>query len=304
MALTHRDPALPGPRVEVALLRAFVAVARLGGVGRAAKALGRTQPSVSARIATLEREWGTRLFLRTARGMPLSAEGARLLPRAEAILRELEELERSAGLPLAPARELRVGAGDAIGRVRLPLALARLLRESPGLDVRVREGPAAALVEALREGEIDLALVVRPAFQKRDPGIDLETVLESAVDVLGARGSLGRGRGPLPLASLAERRLVVLQPGSAFRRHLEAAFEDAGLSLRPAVEVGNLSLARRFVEAGLGVAAVPAVAFGPSDARGLERRRLAGVAPLRYERAIRAGAPLPAAATRLLALLK
>ena len=97
---------------------------------------------------------------------------------------------------------------------------------------------------------------------------------------------------------------VVACRRSGFRQHLEAAFQSGGLAFEPAVEVGNLSLVRRFVEAGLGVAPVPAVAFGRGDAhRGVERRRLAGIAPVTYDRAVRSGAPLPPATARLLALL-
>ena len=81
---------------------------------------------------------------------------------------------------------------------------------------------------------------------------------------------------------------------------MEAAFERAGMPFRPAVEVGNLSLVRRFVAAGLGVAPVPAVAFGPGDTAGVTRRRLAGVERVRYDRAVRAGVPLPEATRRLL----
>ena len=73
----------PDPRTNVPGLRAFVAVARLGAVGRAAEALGRTQPSISARVADLEGTWRTRLFHRAPRGMVLTPEGSRLLPLAE-----------------------------------------------------------------------------------------------------------------------------------------------------------------------------------------------------------------------------
>ena len=109
----------------------------------------------------------------------------------------------------------------------------------------------------------------------------------------------------IPLRTLARERLVVLQPGSAFRRHVEAAFASARLAFRPAVEVGNLSLVRRFVAAGLGVAPVPAIAFArPDGAAGVELRRIAGVPPVTYHRAVRAGVPLSAVIQRLLDLLR
>ena len=78
--MTPSDPpVLPRVAAEVAELTAFVTVARARTVGRAARWLGRTQPSISARLASLERTWNTRLFRRVARGMELTPEGARLL---------------------------------------------------------------------------------------------------------------------------------------------------------------------------------------------------------------------------------
>jgi DNA-binding transcriptional LysR family regulator len=238
--------------------------------------------------------------------MSLTPEGARLLPRAEAVLRDLEELDKAAGAPVAASHELRVGAGDALGRRRLPRAMAALLREYPGLEVEIREGPGPRLREALRNGEIDLALVVRsPTTAVQVEGLDLEGVLGSEVEVLARQGELDGGRRALKLEALAGKRLVALQRGSGFRQHLEAAFRRSGLPFRPAVEVGNLSLVGRFVAAGLGVAPVPAIAFGPRDLlQGVERRPLGGIEPVQYDRAVRTGAPLAPPTRRLLQLLR
>ena len=215
----------PAPCAEVAELRAFVAVARAGTVGEAATRLGRTQPSISARLARLEAAWGVRLFRRVARGMLPTPEGARLLPLAEASLRTLEELDRAAGLPLATARELRIGAGDALGRELLPAALSRLLKRQHAPDVYVREGPGPALLDALRDGEIDLALVVEEPGNAID-GIDVEPWIRSAVDLLAPRG-FRAGRRGVGIGSLRDARWVTLQRGSAFRRFLEQAFSSA-----------------------------------------------------------------------------
>lgn len=309
MTIVPRDHSRAGatpssePVCDATSLRVFVTVARLGSVSRAARSLGRTQPSVSARLAALEGAWGTRLFRRRARGMTLTPEGARLLPQAEHALRGLTALDREAGLPAAGADELRVGAGDALGRERLPRALATLLGERPTLEVQIREGPGPRLLESLRDGEIDLALIVRPRDGSGGDGVERRPLLESAIDLLGATGAL-ESLAPAPtVGDLAGLRLVALQPGSAFRRHLEDAFLAAGVPFVPAVEVGNLSLVVEFVAAGLGVAPVPAVALGARDRGAVKRRRMAGIAPLRYERAVRSGAPLGGAALRLLEIL-
>ena len=295
---------LPDPGSDTATLRAFVAVARLGTVGRAAEALGRTQPSISARLASLEEAWGTRLFRREARGMALTPEGARLLPGAEAALRALEELDRVAGLPVSGAGHVRLGAGDALGRELLPKALGQLTQEQPGLQVRLLEGPGTKLLEALQAGRIDLALVLLPRGSPALEGLDLAPLLKSPVDLLLPPGRRLRGVRSAPLKILQEEPLVALQPDSSFRRHVEAALAAHGMHFRPAVEVGNLSLVRRFVSAGLGVAPVPALAFSP-DAPGppTVRGRLRGVGAVRYQRAVRSDVPLPGPTRRLLEIL-
>lgn len=288
-------------RAGVGDLRAFVAVARLGAVARAAEALGRTQPSVSARLAALEAAWNTRLFRRVARGMVLTPEGTRLLPFAETILRDLEKLENEAGLPSGSSAELRLGAGDALGRRLLPRALARLLEKMPGIDVRLREGTGTTLLDALRDGDIDLALIVAKPDEPAPPGISVEPLFDSPVQLMAPPGLLDDAASSVDLAELADQPIVTLQPGSSFRAHLETAFARNGLRLRPAVEVGNLSLVRRFVITGLGVAPVPAVAFSrrPRPAR-YALLEMSEVPEVRYAYAVRSGAPLPVSAQRLL----
>jgi LysR family hydrogen peroxide-inducible transcriptional activator len=286
---------------DVPALETFVAVARAGSVVGAAERLARTQPSISARLLALESAWATKLFRRHARGMALTPEGARLLPLAEAALQSLGALDRAAGLPVSGPDELRIGAGDALGREVVPAAMARLLRKSPSLSIRVLEGPAPRLLEALRAGEIDLALAVDVAGEVG--GVSFEPLLSSPVEILVPPGD--RTGRDVALERLRDRRLVTLQRGSGFRRHLEEAFTAAGVPFRPAVEVGNLSLVRRFVAAGLGVAPVPAIAFARDRGdRRLMRRRLLGVPPVSYRLARRAGVPLTRAAEQFVDLLR
>jgi DNA-binding transcriptional LysR family regulator len=287
---------------DVSALETFVAVAREGSVGRAAARLARTQPSISARLLALEEAWRTKLFRRHARGMALTPEGSRLLPLAEAALRSLGVLDRAAGLPVAGHDELRIGAGDALGREVVPRAIARLLKERPTISIRVLEGPAGRLLEALRAGEIDLAMAVGTP-KGETAGVSVEPLLSSPVDLLAPAGE--RAGRVTTLDRLRDRRLVTLQRGSSFRRHLEDAFGAAGVPFRPAVEVGNLSLVRRFVAAGLGVAPVPAIAFSRlSTDRGTNRCRIRGLPPVPYLLASRSGVPLTEGAERLVELLR
>jgi DNA-binding transcriptional LysR family regulator len=287
---------------DVPALEAFIAVARSGSVARAADRLSRTQPSISARLSGLESAWKTKLFRRHARGMALTPEGARLLPAAEAVVQSLESLDRAAGLPVAGHDELRIGAGDALGRELVPKALARLLRERPGLSVRVLEGPAPRLLDALRAGEIDLALTVGVATGDT-AGIEFEPLRTSSIDLLVPPGEPAFRE--TRIERLRDRRLVTLQRGSGFRRHLEDAFGAAGVPFKPAVEVGNLSLVRRFVAAGLGVGPVPSIAFAHTGKDATTRRsRLRGIPDVTYSLARRAGVQPTPAALRFIELLR
>jgi DNA-binding transcriptional LysR family regulator len=298
--------AYAAPACDAATLRAFVAVARSGGVSRAAEALDLSQPGVSMRLAALERAGGTRLFRRQARGMSLTPEGARLLPGAEAALAALHALDEAAGLPAGGASQLRVGAGDALGREVLPQALKVVAAELPDLDLRVVEGPGARLLDALRRGDIDVALVVRDDATGGSD-VEVEDLLESRVELLVPErpARFGRPGAPVPLERLRNERVVALQPGSAFRRHVESALAQRGVTLRATVEVGNLSLVRRFVAAGLGVAPVPAVAFGGAPRMpGVEARPLSAMPPVRYAAVRRSGVPVADVVARLLDALR
>jgi DNA-binding transcriptional LysR family regulator len=298
-------------RAGIGDLRAFVSVAHHGAVARAAESLGRTQPSVSARLASLESAWKTKLFRRVARGMELTPEGARLLPMAESILHDLERLEHQAGVPHGRKEELRLGAGDALGRRLLPRALAKLLGESPSIDVRLREGNGQMLIDSLREGEIDLALIVAPAGESVGSGLQIEPLFSSPVallcppDWIAASEQERSVDGEVTLSDLDDEPLVTLQQGSSFRRHLEAQFNRESVKFQAAVEVGNLSLVRRFVMTGLGVAAVPEIAFStrPRPSR-YAMKRIVDIDPVHYAYAVRSGVPLPDAVQRLLERLR
>ncbi|MBD3869495.1 MAG: LysR family transcriptional regulator [Acidobacteria bacterium] len=283
-------------------LRAFVAIARMGTVGRAADALGRTQPSISTRLSDLESSWATRLFHRRARGMDLTPEGERLLPMAVSALASMDELDRAAGKPLAGGSTLRVGAGDALGRGLLPAALKNLLARFPGVDVRIVEGAGSRLLETLQRGEIDVALVTGgPREHPAAAALPFRLLLRSRVSVLIPESRKLRGKHSVGLHWLSGERLVTLQPGSSFRRFLEREYSESGFPFRPAVEVGSFSLVRRYVAAGLGVAPVPAVALDPKPGgNGIQVRRLRNVRSIAYYSVVRSAVPLPEPAAALI----
>ncbi|WP_309057645.1 LysR substrate-binding domain-containing protein [Streptomyces sp.] len=156
--------------MELRQLRYFVAVADEGGFGAAAERLTIVQSAVSQQIRRLERELGVVLFERTTRRVHLSAAGERLLPEARTVLAAADRTARIAADIVAGADGvLRLGTVHAPGD-RIPRLLAELAASGPGMRVRLNRLPVTERLTAVRDGELDAALVrALPAA----PGLEL-----------------------------------------------------------------------------------------------------------------------------------
>jgi DNA-binding transcriptional LysR family regulator len=248
----------------------FLAVAEEGHFGRAAKRLGLSQPPLTAQIQALEREAGVRLFDRTGRGVRLTRAGEALLPLARRLAGQAMEVE-------ALARELRAGrhAPVAIACVTsalfdfLPPLVRGLQAALPEAAIGVREMDTADAMDALRRGEVDLALL----RGDRDAGpIRLLPLGEDHLCVALPEGhALLAGPDPLPLALLAEAPMLALPRAisPAYADAMTAACHAAGFTPRTVREVGSAMAQLGFVAAGLGVAMVSS---------GMARLRPPGVA--------------------------
>jgi DNA-binding transcriptional LysR family regulator len=248
----------------------FLAVAEEGHFGRAAKRLGLSQPPLTAQIQALEREAGVRLFDRTGRGVRLTRAGEALLPLARRLASQALEVE-------ALARELRAGrhAPIAIACVTsalfdfLPPLVRGLQAALPEAAIGVREMDTADAMDALRRGEVDLALL----RGDRDAGpIRLLPLAQDHLCVALPEGhALLAGPDPLPLAALAEAPMLALPRAisPAYADAMIAACHEAGFAPRTVREVGSAMAQLGFVSAGLGVALVSS---------GMARLRPPGVA--------------------------
>ena len=155
------QPGLAMPQVEHRELRYFVAVAEELHFTHAAERLEMAQPPLSAAIAHLESKLGTRLFERDSRNVRLTAAGVVLLQRARPILRQVDDaVDATRRSELGRSVTLRV-VTDAVSRVSVVPAL-RLALERGGrkVDVSVTELLPAAIPDAVRSGEADLAVYV------------------------------------------------------------------------------------------------------------------------------------------------
>ena len=252
----------------------FLAVAEEGHFGRAAARLGISQPPLTAQIQALERELGVKLLDRTGKGARPTREGEALLPLARRLAEDAGQLE-------ALAKDLRAGrhAPVALACVTsalfdyLPPLVRGMQAARPSSAIVVREMDTADAVEALRRGEVDLALLRldrdRHPVRLRSLGRD---VLAAALPEAHPLATASPGDdAPLDLAALADEPMLVLPRAisPAYSDAMVAACRDAGFAPRAEREVGSAMAQLGFVAAGLGVALVSA---------GMARLRPPGVA--------------------------
>jgi DNA-binding transcriptional LysR family regulator len=284
-------------------LLAFRAVARRGGFGRAAREIGRSQPTVSLAIKALERELGLRLLDRSARGARLTAAGQALLDRAGPLLEELERLpallrEGSAGRAEGP---VRVGAGEGPVLYLLPRWLQAFRRRHPEIRVVVRNQPVEDTLAMLRSGELDFGL---RSLERAPAGLEHRPALTFDRLLIGTRHHPAlRPRRPM-VEDLAPHPFVMPWPRSTTRRLLERALRARGREPEVAVEAGGWAIIKRYVAAGLGIAVVPSFCLERADARTLAARSVTHLlGPDAYGIVMRRDRPLSRAARALVRLI-
>src|SRR5919201_7070926 len=146
--------------LDVKRLRVLREVAQQGSFSAAAEALGYTQSAVSQQIAALERETGSTLLVRTARGVRLTDAGRALVEHSDGILARVaaaeQELEAIAGLR---GGRVRLASFSTAGSTLVPLAIARFSRQHPGVELSLVEAEPEEAIPGLKAGELDVALL-------------------------------------------------------------------------------------------------------------------------------------------------
>lgn len=231
-------------------LRLFEAVARLGGIGRAAAELNTVQSNVTARIRRLEAELGVQLFQRHSRGVTPTAAGLRLLPYARRIDGLLEEARRAAADDGRPRGRLTIGALETTAALRLAPALASFAAAWPEVDLVLRTGTSAEMLAAVRERRLEGAFVCGPVAEE---GLTIEPLFREELVLATAPGS-----GGWPgLAARPGLKIAVLRAGCAYRQRLEGLLARRGLQDFRRLEFGTLDTLLACTAAGIGVTLLP-----------------------------------------------
>jgi LysR family transcriptional regulator, low CO2-responsive transcriptional regulator len=239
--------------VTLTQLAAFLTVVRRGSVTAAAEELFVTQPSVSAAVAALERELGTKLLERDGRGLRPTSAGEAFAPYAAHVLGLLEEGGRAAREAAEGGRGmLHISAVTSAGDHVIP-PLIRAFRDAhPELDIDLHIGNRSEVFAGLLDHRADVAITGRVPDDERLVGEAFavnEIVLVTAPDDPLAK------RRWVAVEELAGRPWLLREPGSGSRAMAEEWLRQRGL-VPPVLTLGSNTAVREAARAGLGIGLV------------------------------------------------
>ncbi len=235
----------------------FWTVAREGGVTAAARALGLSQPALSAQLRALEASFGERLLQKSGRTVALTDAGRTVLGYAEEIFTIGEELKAvMRGLPSARAPKVTVGISDVLPKLMVQKLLepALALPEEPSLDCV--EDKTEVLLSEMVSGRLDLVLTDRPLNPQSRIRAFNHLLGECGVSVYAVPALARRLKGPFP-ACLDGAPWLLPAQGTALRRGLDQWMRESGLHPRVRGEFNDSALLKAFGHAGAGIFPAP-----------------------------------------------
>jgi DNA-binding transcriptional LysR family regulator len=258
--------------MELRALEYFVAVAEERHFTRAAARIPVSQSGLSAVIRTLEAELHTPLFERTTRRVQLTPAGEALLPDARRALAAARAgADAVAAVQGLQRGRVTLGLMQQPGLVGLPRILANYHRRHPHVELHLRQGSAADLVQLVLGGELDLAIASPP--HRRDNRLVAVDLLRTPM-VLACRADDDLAtRATVNIQALSQHNLIGYPTGWANRSLADRMLARAGMSIEPNLEINDTATLLDLIEARLGVAIL-------ADALLTQRRQLSAV-PIR-----------------------
>src|SRR3954466_5462921 len=258
-------------------LKYIVAVARERHFGKAAEACYVSQPTLSVAIKKLEDELEVKLFERSAGEVTVTPLGEQIVQQAQSVLDQaasIKEIAKRGKDPLAGP--LNLGVIYTIGPYLLPDLVRQVISRTPQMPLVLQENFTVKLLEMLRAGEIDCAILAEPF---PDTGLALAPLYDEPFLAAVPAAHAFAERETITSAELKSETMLLLGNGHCFRDHvLEVCPEFARFSsdaegIRKSFEGSSLETIKHMVAAGMGVTLVPRLSVPRDALSGKARRR-------------------------------
>lgn len=276
--------------LELRQFEVLRAIAREGSLAAAARALHQSQPTIAHHLTTLESHVGAPLVHRGARGAALTDVGRLVLPHVQAVLGRVRLMEQDArALVEHRAAVLRIGTFPTAGAQLLPQAVRKLARQ--GVAVSLLEGEPHTLVEALRGGALQTALLISRPGEPLDLGEEfvLHALLDDPLELVLPADHPLTERDRVPLGLLRDEGWILgTTDWDPADRMLIHACAREGFEPTPVMRTDDITVVKGFVAAGIGVALLPRLGMTGQETdlavrplEGLSLSRQIGLAMLR-----------------------
>jgi len=266
--------------MDVKQMQYFLCLAQEGNVTRAARRLNIVQPALSMQVAKLEQNLGRKLFHRTAHGVLLTHAGETLLQIVDPILKDIDRAkETMIQLEGKVSGRVSIGMITSAAQSTLPLSSATIAARYPDIHLLVCEGYTETMLEWVNAGQLDLAIVNMP---NRRTALAARHILDE--DMMVAHGIASNHGLPrmVSYARLANLDLVIPSRRHGLRRILDEVAAEAGIALKPRLEIDTLSAICEVVATTTLVTVLPGIALQAMLADGrIKARRLKSPAVVR-----------------------
>ena len=248
-------------------LRYVVAVARERHFGRAAEACFVSQPTLSVAIKKLEEELDVKLFERGASEVSVTPLGEEIVRQAQSVIEQaaaIKEIAKRGKDPLSGP--LRLGIIYTIGPYLLPMFVRQMIEHVPQMPLVLQENFTVKLLEMLRTGELDAAIMAEPF---PDTGLAVAPLYDEPFMIaVPAHHALAR-RKSVPAEELKHETMLLLGTGHCFRDHVlevcpeYARFSSDAEGIRKSFEGSSLETIKHMVASGMGITVVPQLSVPP-----------------------------------------
>lgn len=244
--------------IDIRDLQVFLSVSRHLNFTRAGEELHLSQPSVSVRIAALQRELGSKLFEQIGKRIVLTEAGQVLIPYATKVVAALDDAHHAiAELQGLQRGSLSIGASTTPGMYVLPRVIAEFKRLHPQIEVRLRIRDTHQIEDAVAANEFDFGFVGGHLSGSEVEVLPWRT--DRIVLIVAPKHRLAHRRSIKP-QELESESFLLRETGSATRAAIAGHLDKNGVQLSASAEMENPESIKRAVQSGLGIAFISSFA--------------------------------------------
>ncbi|NBI28701.1 LysR family transcriptional regulator [Chengkuizengella marina] len=233
-------------------IEAFIYVCQLGSFNKAAEALFLTQPSVTARIQSLEREMNLKLFHRNGKNISLSDKGEHFFPHAQKILQSYQDAKYGMQQVVLP-NELNIGSALSISNNVLPTILPEIKSEFNNVRMKIVTGHSKDILNKVINKDVDFGIV----RTETHPQVESILLYEDPIHLFVPPGHELLNQSKVTLENVGNQPLIFFDYGSMDWLYIHRLFSNNHITPNIALEVDNMETAKNLLLQGMGISFLP-----------------------------------------------